>query len=99
MINAKTSRQFAILAGQLLEVARDAHIWLDADGDRLAGFPAQAFALTRIFESAETNSTSVSDPSIVRWLPGGFQTGPAYLVIGSWAQKAAQDIECRREMD
>ena len=91
MINAKTSGQFAMLAGQLLKVARDAHIWLDADGDRLAGFRrnvrlnADRELLKRIVPQLRSVNRVVAT--------GRFPEGPAYLVIGSWAQKTARDIE------
>ncbi|MCY3870664.1 MAG: S41 family peptidase [Gemmatimonadetes bacterium] len=91
LIDAKTPGQFAILAGQLLEVARDAHIWLDADGDRLAGFRrnvrpnADRELLKRIVPQLRSVNRVVAT--------GRFPDGPAYLVIGSWAQKAARDIE------
>lgn len=91
LIDAKTPGQFAMLAGQLLEVARDAHIWLDADGDRLAGFRrnvrlnADRELLKRIVPQLRSVNRVVAT--------GRFPDGPAYLVIGSWAQKAARDIE------
>lgn len=91
LIDAKTPNQFASLAGQLLEVARDAHIWLDADGDRLAGFRrnvrlnADRELLKRIVPQLRSVNRVVAT--------GRFPDGPAYLVIGSWAQKAARDIE------
>ena len=91
LIDAKTPNQFASLAGQLLEVARDAHIWLDADGDRLAGFRrnvrlnADRELLKRIVPQLRSVNRVVAT--------GRFPDGPAYLVIGSWAQKVAQDIE------
>ena len=67
LINAKTSRQFAILAGQLLEVARDAHIrikvdtFLKADGETFASF-RRSVRPNMDFDLLETNSTSVSIP-------------------------------------
>ncbi len=91
LIDAKTPNQFASLAGQLLEVARDAHIWLDADGDRLAGFRrnvrlnADRELLKRIVPQLRSVNRVVAT--------GRFPDGPAYLVIGSWAQKVARDIE------
>ena len=91
LIDAKTPSQFAILAGQLLEVARDAHIWLDADGDRLAGFRrnvrpnADRELLKRIIPQLRSVNRAVAT--------GRFPDGPAYLVIGSWSPKAARDIE------
>ncbi len=91
LIDAKTPNQFASLAGQLLEVARDAHIWLDADGDRLAGFRrnvrlnADRELLKRIVPQLRSVNRVVAT--------GRFPDGPAYLMIGSWAQKVARDIE------
>lgn len=91
LIDAKTSGQFAMLAGQLLEVARDAHIWLDADGDRLAGFRrnvrlnADRELLKRIIPQLRSVNRVVAT--------GRFPDGPAYLMIGSWSQKATRNIE------
>ena len=91
LIDAKTSGRFAILAGQLLDVARDAHIWLDADGDRLAGFRrnvrpnADRELLKRIIPRFRSVNRAVAT--------GRFPDGPAYLMIGSWSPKAARDIE------
>ncbi len=95
LINAKTSRQFASLAGQLLEVARDAHIWLGADGDRLAGFRRNV----RLNADRELLKQTVPQFRSVNRVvaTGRFPEGPAYLVIGSWAQKAARDIEAAAE--
>ncbi|MYB57034.1 MAG: hypothetical protein F4X51_11635 [Gemmatimonadetes bacterium] len=91
LIDAKTPGQFAILAGQLLEVARDAHIWLDADGDRLAGFRrnvrpnADRELLKRIVPQLRSVNRVVAT--------GRFPDGPAYLMIGSWSQQTARNIE------
>ena len=91
LIDAKTPDQFAILAGQLLEVARDAHIWLNVDGDQLAGFRrnvrlnADRDLLKRIVPKFKSVSGVVAT--------GRFPDGPAYLMIRSWSQKAARDIE------
>ena len=91
LINAKTPGQFASLAGQLLEVARDAHIWLDADGDRLAGFRrnvrpnADRELLKRIVPQLRSVNRVVAT--------GRFLEGPAYLMIRSWSPQAARDIE------
>ena len=91
LIDAKTPGQFASLAGQLLEVARDAHIKVDVDGDRLAGFrrnvrPNVDFDLLK--------QTVPQFQAVNRAVATGrFPDGPAYLMIGSWSQEAAQDIE------
>ncbi len=91
LIDAKTPGQFAMLAGQLLEVARDAHIWLDADGDRLAGFRRNV----RLNADRELLKQTVPQFRSVNRVvaTGRFPDGPAYLVIGSWAQKATRNIE------
>ena len=97
LVDAKTSRQFAILAGQLLEVARDAHIrikvdtFLNTDGETFASFrrsvrPNVDFDLLK--------QTVPQFQSINRVVATGrFPEGPAYLMIRSWSQKAARDIE------
>ena len=91
LVDAKTSRQFASLAGQLLKVARDAHIWLGADGDRLAGFRRNV----RLNADRELLKQTVPQfRSINRVVATGrFPDGPAYLMIGSWSRQAARDIE------
>ena len=91
LIDAKTPNQFASLAGQLLEVARDAHIWIGVDGDRLAGFRRNV----RLNADRELLKQIVPQFRSVNRVvaTGRFPDGPAYLVIGSWAQKAARDIE------
>ncbi len=91
LIDAKTSGQFANLAGQLLEVARDAHIWLGADGDRLAGFQRSV----RLNADRELLKQTIPQLRSVNGVvaTGRFPDGPAYLMIGSWSRQAARDIE------
>ncbi len=91
LIDAKTSGQFASLAGQLLEVARDAHIWLNADGDRLAGFRRNV----RPNVDRELLKQTVPQFQFVNRVvaTGRFPEGPAYLMIGSWSPKVTRDIE------
>ncbi|MCY3684527.1 MAG: S41 family peptidase [Gemmatimonadetes bacterium] len=91
LVDTKTSRQFAFLAGQLLEVARDAHIKVNVDGDRLAGFQRSVRPnvdrelLKRIVSQFRSVNRAV--------VTGRFPDGPAYLMIRSWSPKAARDIE------
>ena len=91
LIDAKTSDQFAILGGQLLEVARDAHIWIGVDGDQLAGFQRRV----RPNVDRELLKQTVPQFQLVNRVvaTGRFPGGPAYLMIGSWSQKVARDIE------
>ena len=87
LINAKTSRQFAFLAGQLLEVAHDAHIKLDVDGDQFAGFRRSVRTNADFDLLKRTVPQFRSIKGVVA--TGRFPTGPAYLMIGSWAPQAA----------
>ncbi len=91
LIDAKTSGRFAILAGQLLKVARDAHIKVNVDGDRLAGFQRSV----RPNVDRELLKQTVPQFQFVNRVvaTGRFPEGPAYLMIGSWSPKAARDIE------
>ena len=91
LINAKTSRRFAILAGQLLEVARDAHIKVNVDGDRLAGFQRSV----RPNVDRELLKQTVPQFQFLNRVvaTGRFPEEPAYLMIGSWSPKVARDIE------
>ena len=99
LVNAKTSRQFAILAGQLLEVARDAHIrikvdtFLNTDGETFASFRRSGSVRPNI----DYNLLKQTVPQF-QFLnqvvaTGRFPDGPAYLMIGSWSQQAARNIE------
>ena len=97
LIDAKTSRQFASLAGQLLGGARDVHIWLKvdtflkADGETFASFRrnvrrnADRDLLKRIVPKFKSVNRVVAT--------GRFPEGPAYLMIGSWSQQVARNIE------
>ena len=91
LIDAKTPGQFAILAGQLLEVARDAHIKVNVDGDRLAGFQRSV----RPNVDRELLKQTVPQFQFVNRVvaTGRFPEGPAYLMIGSWSPKVTRDIE------
>lgn len=97
LVDTQTSHQFASLAGQLLEVARDPHIrikvdtFLEADGETFASFRrsvrpnADRVLLKRIVPQFRSVNGVVAT--------GRFPDGPAYLVIGSWSQQFARDIE------
>ena len=97
LVDTQTSRQFAVLAGQLLEVARDAHIWLkvdtflNTDGETFASFRRSVRPnvdrdlLKRIVPQFRSVNGVVAT--------GRFPEGPAYLMIRSWSQQVARDIE------
>ena len=99
LVNAKTSRQFAILAGQLLEVARDAHIRIKVD--TFLNTDGETFASFRRSESVRPNidynllKQTVPQFQFLNQVvaTGRFPEGPAYLMIGSWSQQAAKNIE------
>ena len=99
LINAKTSRQFAILAGQLLEVARDAHIrikvdtFLKADGETFASFRRSVHVRPNV--DFDLLKKTVPQFQFLNQVvaTGRFPDGPAYLMIGSWSQQVARNIE------
>ena len=97
LINAKTSRQFAILAGQLLEVARDAHIrikvdtFLNTDGETFASFRRSVRPNIDFDLQKQTVPQFQFLNQVVA--TGRFPEGPAYLMIGSWSQQVARNIE------
>ena len=92
LIDAKTPDHFAFIARQLLEVARDPHIWVGVEnGEYFPGFQRSVRAnvdrdlLKRIVPQFQFVNRVVAT--------GRFPDGPAYLMIGIWVQDAAQDIE------
>ena len=97
LVDTKTSRQFASLSGQLLEVARDVHVWirvatlLNTDGETFASFRRH------VRPNVDYNLLKQTVPqfqSVNRVVATGrFPEGPAYLMIRSWSQQAARDIE------
>ena len=99
LVNAKTSRQFAILAGQLLEVARDAHIrikvatLLNTDGETFASFRRSGSVRPNV--DFDLIKKAVPQFQFLNQVvaTGRFPDGPAYLMIGSWSQQTARNIE------
>ena len=91
LIDVKTRAQFATLAGQLLEVARDIHIWLKVDDETFASFRRNISpnADLDLIRKTVPEFRSVNDVVAT----GRFQDGPAYLLIGTWRRERAEDIE------
>ncbi len=86
LIDAKTSRQFAFLAGQLLEVARDAHVKINVDGNQFAGFRRSVRTNADFDLLKQTVPKFRTIKKVVA--TGRFPNGPAYLMIGSWSPQA-----------
>lgn len=91
LIDAKTRAQFATLAGQLLEVARDIHIWLKVGDETFASFRRSISPNvdSDLIKKTVSGFRSVNDVVAT----GRFQDGPAYLLIGTWRREQAEDIE------
>ena len=91
LIDAKTRAQFATLAGQLLEVARDIHIWLKVDDEIFASFRRSVSPNVdlELIKKTIPEFRFVNDAVAT----GRFQDGPAYLLIGTWRREQAGDIE------
>ena len=91
LIDAKTRAQFATLAGQLLEVARDLHIWLKVDDETFASFRRSVSPNVdlELIKKTVPEFRFVNDAVAT----GRFQDGPAYLLIGTWRREQAGDIE------
>lgn len=82
LIDAKTRAQFATLAGQLLEIARDIHIWLKVGDETFASFRRSISPNVDLDLIKKTVSGFRSVNDVVA--TGRFQDGPAYLMIGTW---------------
>lgn len=91
LIDAKTRAQFATLAGQLLEIARDIHIWLTVGDETFASFRRSISPNVDLDLIKKTVSGFRSVNDVVA--TGRFQDGPAYLLIGTWRRERAEDIE------
>ena len=99
LVDTQTSRQFAILAGQLLEVARDPHIrlevdtFLNADGETFASFRRSGSVRPNV--DFDLIKKTVPQFQFLNQVvaTGRFPDGPAYLMIGSWSQQVARNIE------
>ena len=99
LVDTQTSRQFAILAGQLLEVARDAHIrikvdtFLNTDGETFASFRRSGSVRPNV--DIDQIKKTVPQFQFLNQVvaTGRFPDGPAYLMIGSWSRQATRNIE------
>ena len=99
LVDTKTSRQFAILTGQLLEVARDAHIQikvatlLNTDGETFSSFRRSGSVRPNVDIDLIKKTVPQFQSLNQMVATGRFPNGPAYLMIRSWSQEAARDIE------
>ena len=90
LIDAKTPGEFAILGGQLLEVARDIHIFLKVGDEFLPSFrrSVRPNAELDLIKRHVPGFRSVNDVVAT----GRFPDGPAYLKIDTWRGERADDI-------
>ena len=91
LLEAGTPTEFARLAGQAFGVARDPHIWLEANGRRFASFRRDARP------NADLSLLKRQIPGFRSFGPamatGRLHGGPAYLMIASWERQHARDID------
>ena len=91
LVGAATPAQFARVAGEILEVARDVHVQFEANGERLASFRpgvrpnADLGLLMRTIPEYQPLNDVVA--------VGRFPDGTAYLMISSWERRHREDIE------
>lgn len=91
LVEAATPAQFARLAGELLEAARDVHIQLEANGERFASFRpgVRPNADVGLLMRAIPEFRPLNDVAAT----GRFLDGTAYLMISSWERRHREDIE------
>ena len=91
LVEAATPAQFARVAGELLEVAQDVHVQLEANGERFASFRpgVRPNADVGLLMRAIPEFRSLNDVAAT----GRFPDGTAYLMISSWERRHREDIE------
>ncbi|MHC4158551.1 MAG: S41 family peptidase [Planctomycetota bacterium] len=91
LISAKGSEEFAKAAGQLLANAKDKHIWLVADGKRIASYmnPVRPNAN---FEKLNEFVPNFQKRSAVVYT-GRFDDGIGYIFIDSWGDNHSEALE------
>lgn len=90
LIDAKTPGAFAFLAGQLLEAARDIHIFLKVGDEILPSFrrSVRPNADFDLIKRQVPGFQAINDLVAT----GRFPDGPAYLKIDTWHGERAEDI-------
>jgi len=91
LLNAKTPKRFAQIAGVMLAQTRDMHIWLTVDGEIVPGFsnPVAPNANAQLLPNLVPGWRQHSD--IV--YSGMFDDGTGYLRIDSWTPRGQRDYE------
>lgn len=91
MKQAKTPRQFAETAAELLAHAKDMHIWLELDNETIRPFRRNIKpnynrdTLARIVPNWQKRSAAV--------YTGRFDDGIGYILIDSWSHQRAEALE------
>lgn len=85
MLNAKTPAGFAKATARMLDVAKDAHIWVKADGVPVKGSFKRIFRPNYDLDNIQRSVPSHRDLS--RYVSAGkFQNGTGYILIKSWTK-------------
>lgn len=91
LVQARTAKDFAAKAAEMLKPAKDLHLWLDADGE--------AFATTTrsVTPNVDLDVLRQAVPGFTRKAPGlyagRFDDGIGYLLIASWDNRQLNDLE------
>lgn len=88
---AKTPREFAVAAAELLANAEDAHIWVKVDNETVGGFKR---SITRNY------NRKVLEKTVPGWrkrsdvvFSGRFNDGIGYILIDSWSSDQTKALE------
>lgn len=91
MKNAKTPREFAAAAAELLDNAEDIHIWVKVDDETIGGFKR---SITRNYNQ------KVLEKAVPCWrkrsaavFTGRFDDGIGYILIDSWSREHTKALE------
>lgn len=90
LLAAKTSREFAVTAGEMLAATQDAHIWLIEGGEIVPAFPR----LTTPNANPKLLATLINDGSRKHPMVAVGKAAPTtgYIAIHSWEQKHAPQL-------
>jgi hypothetical protein len=91
MKDAKTPREFAAAAAELLANAKDAHIWVKVDNETVGGFKRSIMRNynRKVLEKAVPGWRKRSDAVFT----GQFDNGIGYILIDSWPNDHAEALE------
>lgn len=91
LVAARTVKEFAAKAAEILKPAKDLHLWLEADDE--------AFATTArsVTPNIDLSVLQKAVPGFARKAPslyvGRFDDGIAYLLIANWDKRQLNDLE------